>query len=511
MKKTIAFLAVSVMITGTAFAQFAFEGQVLGRADFAANFGGLSGGAALSPDEGGVMATPEGELRRRFTQGARLFVNARDADETFGATFRMWFPTMQGAARTEWQQDQPYGLGGSSHFHGWVWWRPVPNLTVTMGENPWGRYGVQIVGGGGFNNGSGDTLLGWGAAGEAHYGTSWRRGGQSGFDDRISRVTGFYPGFGALGVSAQFTPTALSAMTVIVAVPFGLGNTPNMEMWMQDESWLASMLRTNISIRYAIADVGNLAFTWVGGPGYWGHRDSLGPTTAGWGGDAAARDSTNVFSARLNGGGNGGNRTNSSKFYLSFFSPLLIDNMQLNIGFAYTLPFSIPDDTTTNTAQAGWTHHFPIEAGLGVAYASGPFSFRVRLAQLFLGSISRPSDQEDISAPPITGASIHVSHNFGPVRASLNTGVQIAWEHFDLAAGTPNRTTGNYASDGFDGAIGWYVTPYISMPIANAMFFAGFHMETNGVRQTRPDTHIRPIDNAPDIAWRIPVALRVEF
>jgi len=514
MKKITAFLALSVFVTGAAFAQFALSGQVIGRADFAANFGGLGGGAALNDtpaDQAGVMFVPEDQLRRRFTQGARLFVTAQDLDQTFGGTFRMWFPTMQGGSRTEWQQDQPYGLAGSSHFHGFVWWSPTPGLRITMGEDPWGRYGLGHIIGGGFNNGSGDAMLGWGAAGEAHYGTSFRRGGigGGGWDDRMGRMTGFFPGFGAMGLSAQFTPLALRALTVVAAVPFMLGNSPFNEAWMHDDiGWIAGMLRSTLGVRYAIEGVGTVAFTVVGGPGYWGNRTGLGPSEPTWTGS--------VFDARMNGGGNGGNRTNSSKFYLSFFSPFLVDNMQFHVGLAYTLPFSIPTDTTTNTAQAGWTHHFPMEFGLGVQYADGPFSVRLRVAQMFLGFIDRPSDHAAgrSEASPITGAGLHLSYNLGFIRVSLNAGTQIVWDHFNVttATWTPERGgTTNYGTSGTDAAIGWYVTPYISMPLANAAFFAGFHVETNGVRRTRGVGTTRPIDNAPDIAWRIPVAFRVEF
>jgi len=532
MKKIMALLALSAIAAGTAFAHISFSGQVLGRADLAANFSGLGGGSAFAPEaEGGVAATPEGELRRRFSQHARLIVSAQNMDATFGGSFRMWFPSMRGpdGQRTHWDQDQPYSFGGSSHFHGFVWWSPRPGLRVTIGEDQWGRYGgtAQIVGAA-FNNGSGDALLNWGAAGEAHYGTSWRRSasGGGGWDDRMGRVTGFYPGFGIMGISAQFTPLSLPELTLIATVPFGLGNSPRPgHGWMQGEDtgdltgaaaerrgWLSGMLHSTLSVRYAIDGIGTVAFTVVGGPGYWGNRDTVGPSNA--------LHSGNVFDARLNGGGNGGNRANSPKFYLSFFAPGLVENMQFNIGVAYTAPFSIPGDSETNTAQRGWTHHFPIELGLGVQYAAGAFSARLRFAQMFLGGIDRgnlgatEAARGRIDAPPITGAGIHLSYNFGFLRASLNVGTQILWDHFEFnatAARGGAGLTGNSASDGFDGAIGWYATPYISMPIANAHIFAGFHMETNGVRQIRPETHHRPIDNAPDIAWRIPVALVVSF
>ena len=506
MKKPVTFLALFALVTGAALAQVSFSGQVVGRADLAANFTGLGGGAASD----GVPNVPEGELRRRITYGARLFVSGQSPDGSIGGSFRMWFPTMQGPSRTEWQQDQPYGQAGSSHFHGFVWWAPLPGLRVTMGEDPWGRYGIAQIVGGAFNNGSGDTLLGWGAAGEAHYGTSLRRGGLGGggWDDRMGRVTGFFPGFATMGISAQFAPAAVPGLTLIAAVPFAIGNTPHMETWMQDDhGWLSGMLRGTLGLRYVIDGAGTLGLTVVGGPGYWGHRESAGPTAATWTGS--------VFDARMNGGGNGGNRTNSTKFYLSFFAPALVDNLQFNLGLAYTLPFAVPDDTATNTAQAGWTHHFPVEAGLGVQFADGPLSVRLRVAQMFLGFIDRPSGHADgrSEASPITGAGVHVSHLFDSLRVSLNVGTQIVWDHFNVSgAWVPERgPTTNYGSDGSNAAIGWYVTPYITVPIANATLLAGFHLETNGVRHTRPSTHARPIDNAPDIAWRIPVALNVSF
>jgi len=549
MKKTAALLALFAIAAGTAFAQqFSISGMFEGRANLASNSEDMAPGRAFVRMEGGALRNnllDEG-LRRGFSQQARIGVTAQNLDATFGATVAAWvFP---GTDLGQWGHQAGAWGGGTSHFHGWAWWRPRPSMRVMIGSQSWGHFGeaASIVGWGFNANGSEDSLVGFGTAGGNHYGTGFMRGrngvlesGTGGYagaripglggGDRLHRTTGFYGGFTNPGLSWEFRPMALPELQVIVAIPIGTYPATPQTNFLQDESWLAAMLRTHISIRYTIADVGTAFFSVVGGAGYWGNRNSAGPTQPishpAW--------NTHIDHGALNQGFSSGalsgfNFTNSPKLYLSFLSAHgFVPNLQFNVGVAYTVPFSIPGDSTTSFAAnpnpgflPGTTYHFPVEFGLGLQYTAGDFVIRARFAQTAFGFTDRPhyagsSDTRRLRHPPMTGFSISPVYNLGMLRLQMNAGVHILWEHFNSRDPANNfrRVGGNYESSGWSGAFGWHATPYVAMPIANAWLFAGFHAESNGVRWTRepnPSTASRR-DNTPDIHWRIPVGMRFEM
>jgi len=537
MKKITAFLAIFLFAAGTAFAQFAIQGMFEGRAALLSNSADMAPGRAFISGTGTPTALNynilDGGLRRAFAQQARIGVMAQNLDATFGANVAAWvFP---GTDLGQWGHQAGAWGGGTSHFHGWVWWSPTPGTRITIGENPWAFFGANQIVGWGFNaNGSEDTLVGFGSAGGNHYGTGFMRGrgrdlattgyGNAqaaglGGGDRLHRNTGFYPGFIHPGISVDFRPTAMPELNVILAVPLGdVSHTPEQVNWRQDEAWLASILRTHLSVRYAIPETGTVAFSVIGAPGFWGNRDRPGPdaplNSPGWN---THIDHGALMQGFTSGAITGLNHTNSPKFFLSFFTPHLVPNMQFNVGVSYALPFSISEGHTTRIGSAadgfdipgGATYHFPVEFGLGVQYASGPFVMRARFAQTAFGS-TRTADGRTLRNPPMTGFGISPSYNLGFMSLHMNAGVQILWEHFNSRDAAGNNVGGNQATSGWSGAFGWHATPYVSMSFANTTLFAGFHVETNGVREAyRPGYGFR--DNTIRVHWRIPVGLRFEI
>jgi len=560
MKKTVALLALFAFAAGAAFAQqVSISGMFEGRANFASNSihmapgGAFIGAASDGTNTWAVDRILDEGLRRGFAQQARIGLTAQNLDATFGASVAAWvFPATN---LGQWGYQSGAWGGGTSHFHGWAWWRPRPSTRIMIGSQSWGHFGeATAIVGWGFNaNGSEDTLVGHGTAGGNHYGTGFMRGrGQAlatggyanasvvglGGGDRLHRITGFYGGFANPGISLDIRPMALPELHVVFALPLGTyPPTPN-TLFLQNESWLASLMRAHLSVRYTLTDVGTVFFSVIGGPGYWGNRDMPGPTQPiaqpSWN---ANIDHGALIQGFSSGALTGPNATNSPKFYLSFLTAHgLLPNLQLNVGVAYTLPFAIPDDSTNRLPGPGagtdlgpgMTFHFPVEFGLAAQYTSGDFAIRVRFAQTAFGftCVSGPSVQRlgwdadrRLRHPPMTGFNISPSYNLGLLRLHLNAGVQILWEHFNSRnpgnnyANVGQNDGGNYGSSGWSGALGWHATPYVAMPISNAWLFAGFHIETNGVRLDRPanpSTASRS-DNTIDIHWRIPVGMRIEF
>jgi len=469
MKRLIAVLAVLAMTTTAAWSQISFEGMVMGRADLANNFrtnhgpGGSPGtGEQIDPDLDGIHA------RRNFTQEARLFMNMANADGTAGATARFW--------NTGWHAHHGWNNAPAA-VHAWAWWRPTGNLLLQIGENPWGHFGLnQIVNAAFTGNASEDSLTGAGTAGAFTYGAV-----VDGVTS-LHRNTGFYGGFIHPGISVSFQP--MEELTLILGVPFAMGNshgaTPGPgdpgNFFVLNEGWVAGMLRSHVSVRYEIADLGRVALTWAGGPGYWGGNDSPGPTGPMFAGDFGLTTGPGRFA-------------NSSKFYLSFLLTA-IENMRLNVGAAYTLPFSVGN---------GNTYNFPVEVGVGFELDAEALVFRARLAATFAGSVDPPAGDPN-NVPFVLGLNVHPSLNLGALSAHLNAGLQmIANANDDRAAGTV------FAINGSDVVVGWHATPYVTVPVMNATVFAGVHVETSGVQAYGGD------GDSLFVRWRVPVGLRLSF
>jgi len=488
MKKMVAVLAVFAIVTTAAWAQISFEGMVMGRADLANNFI-TNHGADGGPGDWSEIPENAGEARRAFAQEARLFLNMVNADGTAGATARFWNMGWQG--HMGWNN-------ASNLFHAWAWWRPMENLLVQIGENPWGFFTThQIVGPGFTANEAENSLLGIGSAGAFHYGAT-----AYGFYN-LHRNTGFYGGFIHPGISAAFEP--IEGLTVLLGIPFAMGNAhgagpvadgaPN--FFVTSEGWAAGMLRSHIGVRYEIDGIGTAAFTVAGGAGYWGGMSSPGPQVPLFGGPHNA----GIFDEfGLATGAGTGRFANSPKFYLSFLLTA-IENMQVNFGLAYTAPFSIANGSDLPEALRGVTFNFPIEMGLGFQFGASDFAIRARVAALFAGSIERPATAAAAAStenmPLAVGLNIHPTFNLGMFVANLNAGFQIFVDTNDPLPGQPDP----------EPIFGWHVTPYITVPVSNATVFAGFHVESCGAERYGRNT---PPDSTA-IRWRIPVGLRFQW
>jgi len=495
MKKFIAVLAVSAIATTAAWAQISFEGMVMGRADLANNVVTNHGGGGGPADWSVIPSTPPGsgdplQARRAFAQEARLFMNMTNHDGTAGAVARFW--------NLGWQSGQGWN-NASGFFHAWAWWRPMENLLLQIGENPWGHFGAnQIVAGAFTGNESENSLTGMGSAGAFHYGALFDGMGL------LHRNAGFYGGFVHPGITAAFEP--IEGLTILLGIPFAIGNAHGTttaaptNFIASDFGWVAGMLYSHVGIRYVLEDIGTVSFTWAGGPGWWddsatGNRESPGPTTPLFG--VLADDTLGAFGWGNTGVGSG-RFANSSKFYLSFLLSALEDmGMQVNLGVAYTLPFNV--DTAT-----GNTYHFPVELGLGFRFDAGDLALRARLAAAFAGTVEDAAGNNN-NMPFILGFNVHPTFNLGMFAINLNAGLQLVMNMND-----DRGTTGDFFYDnGSDAIFGWHVSPYITVPVMNATVFAGVHIETCG-RSGIPD---RPTadDGSIFVRWRVPVGLRINF
>ena len=460
MKKLTAVLAILAIVATAAYAQASLTGMIGVRTDIVNN----------SADGEGMHG-----IGRDYDHQARFGMNVGNGEGTAGGAFRAWM--------------LPSHIGESSaQFHGWVWWQPDAldgRLRIIGGRDPWRIHGLGNIIGWAFNaNNSEDWMLGWGAAGGYHYGALQR-------GTRLGRNAGFYAGFGCAGVSATFSPIVGLPLTFMAALPLeGPEVSPN------GGHWGAHLMNAHLGVRFGLHGVGDINFTWWGAPGDWG-----------WGSDEGQISGPGTVHV---GSASGTNQTNSSRFFLSFLTglpALQALGLQFNVGFVYTLPFTV---FSHDSAQDLVTT-FPLEFGLGVLYSSGPVRIALRAAANFAGTQDRwvgasgtAGDDDYVAAHLVTdniplqfGLNIHPRFDIGIVQISVNAGIQ-----FQAAADGPGAIT-FVADHGDYSSFGWHVTPYVTRMIAGpTRMFAGLHFESSGVRNADGDI---------DVVWRVPVGIQLEW
>jgi hypothetical protein len=511
MKKLIAVLVVSAMVTTAVFAQASLGGMIGWRGDIVNN-DGSGGWSPIHPDDSAVHDI----MRRRQDHEARIGVNVSNGEGTAGAGLRSWVNSHNNPSRVD----------------AWVWWQPMAGLRIMAGRDPWAVYGLAEIVGWGFNaNNAEDWLVGWGAAGGYHYGATQRGG-------RLGRNAGFYAGFAGTGVSMTFQPIDTLPLSFLAVFPFsnptsggpgGYISTLNPYNWFVD-----TFLNMHLGFRLGLEGIGRIAFTWWAAPGHfaWGRdrQEAVGGEPI-W--DRVPVVAPPSAGGMIVGGMSGTNQTNSSRFYLSFLlTALQAAGMQVNLGVVYTAPFRYLGETSA------WdrVYHYPMEMGLGFLFSQGPIRLAVRSALTIGGSRGYVNVNWDegrldrYRMPARFGLNLHPRFDMGMMMLHANTGFQITaasgrrapgmpgrydrwgWisETHVESAGIPNSGDGNWYGPF---TFGWHFNPYISRTIAGpTRMFGGVHLESNGqVRPAQPGVEGSPNRMQRHYVWRVPVGIQIEW
>jgi len=380
MKKFIAVLAVSAIVTTAAFAQATVNGMISWQADFMNNTGPIEGGGAspivVGDDVDGIFG-----IGRHATMVGRFGMNVSNGEGTAGAAFRTWIDERS--------------LGGNPEaFHGWVWWQPMDSLRIFAGQDPWAVLATNEIVGWSFNaNNAEDVLLGgWGRAGGGyHYAAGGMPGG------RMGRNQGFYTGFNNPGIWGTFSP--MQDLQFIFGVPWGGHQDRLPPVWFTSPNnvgdndpgsahigdWLG---RSHIGVRYTIQGIGSIRFTYWGG-----HENQQGFTSA-----------------------------TTPRLALSFLMTA-VPGMQVNFGVVYRLPLEVRGAEAVND---------DVEVGLGFLYSAGDLRFAARLG------VAIPGDNDVFRI----GLNVHPRFDVGVVMLHLNAGFQMNMHTNDgILAGTDNSDT----------------------------------------------------------------------
>jgi len=180
MKKLIAILVVLTLVTGAVFADASVGGNV--RAGLQ-----LLAGDFDDVDEGGS------ELGASKLQIFDMVTNVSFGNSDNGGMMRLY------AKSNQWQPA----------LFGFVYFRPIPQVRIQMGQNPDGDWGAA-------------QISGWGFNGEAQGGVALDCHRLFGTLNRTARVRGWYTGFDALGLAVSIFPA--DGVAINIGIPFGSGN-----------------------------------------------------------------------------------------------------------------------------------------------------------------------------------------------------------------------------------------------------------------------------------------------
>ena len=342
--------------------------------------------------------------------------------------------------------------GGASLYDYVGWWQPIPQLRLQIGADTDGNFGTAQISGWGFT-GEQKNAGGMGAMTE-----------YSGYGEgrNHSRSTGWYDGTGATSnFQARIYP--IEGLSINLWIPFN--NTENVAF---------TFARFELNVQYRIVDIGNINVSFQCRPGY----IEGDPDGKAWYGSGGVTDPSQ-----------------SPKLFASFFLTA-IENMAVDLGLAYRLPF-------TNEATDTTTFH-PFEIGLGFRMNFGDFQFKLRSGISFAGS-TEVTGADPVKDPFEVSVNINPNYKIGNVTIFFYAGLGIqAVDDWETQSG------GIFANSGSNAVVAWFVNPYIMISAGSLRFLTGFQIGSDGVKFPYYENGTLNYDNAK-ITWAIPFGFYTYF
>ena len=351
-----------------------------------------------------------------------------------------------------------HNFSGGADLYDYVgWWQPIPQLRLQIGADTDGNFGTAQISGWGFT-GEQKNAGGMGAIGE--YGS----GGMSNQGRDHSRTTGWYDGTGATS-NFQLRIYPIEGLSINLWIPFN--NTENVAF---------TFARFEMNVQYRIVDVGNINVSFQCRTGY----IEGDPDNKEWYGDGGVTDPNQ-----------------SPKLFASFFLTA-IENMAVDLGLAYRLPF-------TNEATDTTTFH-PFEIGLGFRMNFGDFQFKLRSGFSFAGS-KEVTGADTVKDPVRISVNINPNYKIGNVTIFFYAGLGVeAVDDWEAANGVPSQ----FKNSGSNAVISWFVNPYVMISAGSLRFLTGFQISSDGVKYPYNDNGTIAYD-AAKINWAIPFGFYTYF
>jgi len=372
-----------------------------------------------------------GGLRR-----ARAYAGGQNDEGTFGGWFRF----------------ETYGPG-NPNFHGNAWWKPIDQFKLMLGVNPDGDYSRDGVARWGFYQVGGDADV---------VKENWKFGAS------------FYEGWSQNGALLTLTP--VENLLIFMGIPFSSGGEA-----------ADVFAKLHAQVAYDISGIGNFALTYTGGLG---HKDAVAGTPGSSSGydwiDHDNNPATPPQWGPVPGGITGGSgEVNDPGKLFVYFGLSAIENLGVDIGLGYTLPYTQEDKTTVNT---------PFALGLGLKFDAGAFGVKARL-QGELGGSKKYDSGAEWKDPTVIVFDILPYYAINDsLTALLSAGLEIT-SHGDNnygPAGKPETVTG------------WHVEPYVTVKSSwwAPNFYAGLRIESDGIKGA---------DDKTVTKWSVPIGVVFAF
>jgi hypothetical protein len=442
MKKLIAIAVVFALVAGGAFA-----------ADIGATvFAGVS---LMNNGDGTKTTTYDGTKDKGhplegggYLTRLRLEGSGENDDGTFGAWIR-WEPGNADFGEEEW----------SSGVQGLAWWKPVDMFKMTIGGNSDGIYGKEGYSGWMFYQMPCDV-------GINNPGNVW--GGGYSYWPAVFR-NAFFGGVGSNALMLDIKPVDMIGISIIF--PYFNGGQYNTNQTQTANGLKGIFNRTIVQLDVNL-DFGNIALTYeLMGSGKFD------------------RDRTKV----------------GQKLYL-YFNLSAIDNLSLDLGVGYQIPYTYKSDLYSGWAGYKTTYSFPFDVGLAVKFdVNDSFGLKARFLLEMGGNTKTTWTGYTGEAKTLQKTSLDFVADLLPYYG-ISDNIKI-YLGLGIATNTPAKA---WNADRGKTGVTWHVNPYVQVGAEwGPTFYAGVRVwsdNNHGVKEV--SAHGK--EYTP-ICVDIPIGIQVSF
>ena len=406
-----------------------------------------------------------------------------------------------------------------NYYHGFAWWRPIPQLKLQIGRNQDGDFGNAQISGWGFT-GEAKNLVAMGEYGDYQEGRNH------------SRTTGWYGGISGWAIEASIF--AVEGLSINIAIPFA-----------NSQAAAFTFSKVEANIQYRIPDIGNATLSFQSNTG-WLKRDPVldgnrdydpqTPLVDEWGDpDRKGKPDPDFTYEPDPASWWGTDQTGTPKIFASFYLTA-VENIGVDLGIAYKFPlkysYGIRERYDSRDRQYPdytyeYNQNFPLEIGLGFRYTAGDFGFKLRAGFSLAGStesttapryvnelddngeivdvVLAPAKKETVNDPLEISVSILPTYKIGTMTVYFYAGLGIR-----SLEGGKDLSSGIFANSGSDTVVGWFVNPYLLIPAGSMRFLVGFQLWSDGVKYPYYENKVLKYDDAK-INWAIPLGFYTYF
>lgn len=353
-------------------------------------------------------------------------------------------------------------------FSASAWWQPVTQLKLRLG---------------GIDDFALTEIVGWGYhANDSENLVLSALGNYAGYN--FPNTTGFYAGTGSSWTGVTLSLSPMYGLDINLEFPLSKGNPFTLNDMDIKPPALDVYQYSSMQAIYTVYGIGRFSVAFTGGGD--GKLRLINDT------DPPASYITPTFLD--------GYTVNSSTVYASFLWTTL-DFVNFNIGVTYSLPVEF------DYGGSKTSYFPPMTAGAGLSIGTDQIGVKTRIAATFLGG-SVNVDNVSMKEPLRLGFGILPYYKLGPCMLYLNASISYT-QDYEQKKGTSISEVSS--------ALGWFINPYMTVPVGYGTFYAGLRLESDGLKYGRNSGNIgknnfvvQP-DGKPIIEWAVPIGMQFMF